>query len=281
MAVLVAMAGRGARWAVPLLVVFVACDQGFWGYSYAYHYGPIRTLADLVATADAPADARRGDLIAPLVVGGMSNLAVLRGFRITPGYTGLVAASVLDPGDRLAQQIAGVVWRQTETGAWCAVCRSGMPRARLVAVVQSSADLAADLRRIDISRVALVDRPLEDLGGSADAPPVAGSVSILGDRPGSMALATRTAGRQLLVLTERFHRGWHAAQDGTDRETVRVYGDFLGCLVDPGEHRLTLTFAPASARYGVAATFAGVALTLVATMLLGRPGTGEPPDARI
>jgi hypothetical protein len=67
MAVVVAMAGRGIGWSVPMLIVLVACDQGFWGYSYAFRWGPIRTIADLVANANAPPDAQRGDLIAPLI----------------------------------------------------------------------------------------------------------------------------------------------------------------------------------------------------------------------
>jgi hypothetical protein len=286
MAALIAMAGRGARWAVPILIVFVACDQGFWGYSYVYRWGPIRSIPDLVASAAAPAEARRGDLIAPLVVGGAGNVAVLRGLRLTPGYSGLVPSSTLDPGDVLSQQISGVAWRETETGAWVRVPGS-MPRARLVSVAQPSADVKADVRRIDISRVALVDRSLDGLSGSsgsvrADAP---ATVRVLDDRPGSLALETTASARQLLVLTERFHRGWRVAQDGDERETLRVYGDYLGCLVDPGRHRLTLTFAPASARYGLRVTLAGLALTLVATMLLAPVSTqrrsGEPQDARI
>jgi uncharacterized membrane protein YfhO len=73
---------------------------------------------------------------------------------------------------------------------------------------------------------------------------------------------------QVLVLTERFHGGWQATQDGAARETLRVYGDFLGCLVDPGQHRMALTFAPDSARRGLQASVIGLTLTLVATTLL-------------
>jgi uncharacterized membrane protein YfhO len=80
----------------------------------------------------------------------------------------------------------------------------------------------------------------------------------------------------LLVLTERFHNGWRAAEDGGERETVRVYGDHLGCFVDPGAHRLALTFAPASARYGLRTTVTGMGLTLVAAMLLARSNVRRP-----
>ncbi len=57
---------------------------------------------------------------------------------------------------------------------------------------------------------------------------------------------------------------------------LRVYGDFLGCLVGPGRHRVTLTFAPASAVYGLYATVIGLALTVVATTLIWpRPTRGQ------
>jgi hypothetical protein len=64
-----------------------------------------------------------------------------------------------------------------------------------------------------------------------------------------------------------------------------VYGDFLGCLVDPGQHRLTFTFAPASARSGLMVTFVGLALTFAATILLApslrHQSSSDPLDARI
>jgi len=283
MAVVVAMAGRGIGWSVPMLIVLVAFDQGFWGYSYAFRWGPIRTIADLVANANAPPDAQRGDLIAPLIEGGSGNVAILSGLRLTPGYTGLVPSSVLDPADPLTQRIAGVSWR--ETGAGWVRLRDGMPRARLVSAAQPSADVKADVGRIDISRVALVESPVQGLAGSSAEPGTQGSIRITEDRPGSIVLETAAVSRQLLVLTERFHRGWRVAEDGGERETIRVYGDYLGCLVDPGPHRVAFTFVPASTRDGFRASLAGVALTLVATLVLGAPRVRrrelEHRDARI
>ena len=70
MAWLIVKAARGARWALPALIVLVAFDQGFWGYSYAYRWGPVERIDQLIAHADVPADARPGDLIAPALVGG-------------------------------------------------------------------------------------------------------------------------------------------------------------------------------------------------------------------
>jgi hypothetical protein len=150
-----------------------------------------------------------------------------------------------------------------------------MPRARLVSTAQPSADIRADVRRIDVARVALVDAAVQGLsseGGGEDA----GSARVLEDGPGSIVVETVSGGPRLLVLTERFHRGWRATEDGVARETIRVYGDFLGCPVGPGRHRVALTFAPASAAYGLYASVAGLVLTAMATMLIWpRPTRGQ------
>ena len=266
MAAVMAMAARRTRWAVPVLIALVACDQGLWGYSYAYRWGPILSLRELAANADVPAGVQRGELIAPLVVGGSSNVAVLRGLRLTPGYSGLVASSTLDEADAFAQRIAGVAWRETTTG-WVRVTTS-MPRARLVSTVQTSADIKADLRRIDPERVALVDAPIEGIPTSIGPHDRRGSAQVIDDRPGSIVVETTSDERQLLVTTERFHDGWRVRVDAVDQPPIRVYGDFLGCVVDPGRHRVVLTFAPASMTNGVRVSLAGVALTAVATTLL-------------
>ncbi len=263
MAVLVAMAARAVRWSVPVLIVFAACDQGLWGYSYAYRWGPLQTVAALAASAEVPPNAHRGDLISPMTGGGAVNLPLLRGLRLATGYFGLETSSVLDPADPMTHRIAGIAWRPNGT-TWVPVADS-MPRARLVSMAQSSGNIKADVHAIDISRVALVDRPI---AGLSDSSAERGSVRIVSDRPGSIVLETTAAGRQLLVLTERFHGGWRATEDERGRETMRVYGDYLGCIVEPGHHRVAFTFAPESARQGLRASLAGVALTLVVTTFL-------------
>jgi hypothetical protein len=45
-----------------------------------------------------------------------------------------------------------------------------------------------------------------------------------------------------------FTLGGERLRTAPARDPIRVYGDFLGCVVAPGHHRIALTFAPASAR---------------------------------
>jgi uncharacterized membrane protein YfhO len=81
---------------------------------------------------------------------------------------------------------------------------------------------------------------------------------------------------QLLVLTERFHPGWQIAIDGEPVEVRRVYGEYLGCVVPPGTRRVSLVFAPASARHGLWLTIAGLVFTLLVSLLLDRATDTRP-----
>ena len=261
-AFLLMMAARGRRWAVAALIVFAAIDLGFWGYSYAYRWGPILSIQKLAAGASLPPGSRPGELIEPMPGGGPVNLPILSGMRLTSGYNGLEPVSILDPNDPVTERISGVTWRPRGTG-WESV-PDGMPRARLVSESTLSRDIKTDVRTIDVGRVALVSESIPALAGAP------GSVRVVNDRPGALVMDTDAEGRQLLVITERFHSGWQATVDGRSRETTRVYGDFLGCVVDRGPHRVTFTFAPDSARQGLRVSLGGIVLTLATTAFLWR-----------
>jgi hypothetical protein len=138
-----------------------------------------------------------------------------------------------------------------------------MPRARLVASARQTERLAAEILDIDPARVALLDRPMDDLSG------VPGSARILVDRPGLIDVETSAPGKQLLVLTERFHPGWRATADGRDLETLSVYGTYLGCVVNPGTSRIQFVFAPRSLTVGIAVTLVGLVLTAAIAGFIG------------
>ena len=67
----------------------------------------------------------------------------------------------------------------------------------------------------------------------------------------------------VLAITERFHEGWSAKVDGRVVPATKVASDFVGVPVEPGRHRVELTFAPASLRWGAALSAVGL-LGLVA-----------------
>ncbi len=70
-------------------------------------------------------------------------------------------------------------------------------------------------------------------------------------------------------MAERFHRGWHAASEHGPCDVLPVFGDYLGCVVEPGVDRVIFAFAPDSVRPGLRMSGIGVALTIVAMLLVG------------
>src|SRR5205085_7573833 len=94
------------------------------------------------------------------------------------------------------------------------------------------------------------------------------------DRTGRIVVDATTGGPQLLAITERFHPGWRITDEPLNLDShqtpnvvtppLRVNGDFLGCVVGPGQHRVTFRFWPPSFEYGLWMTAAGLALVLCA-----------------
>ena len=255
------LAARGRAWALPLIVVLAALDLGTWGY-YDLLRGPSGTPDALAAAAPAPPHARAGDSFEASVCSPWSNLGVMRRLRLSTGCLGLGPVTAVDPTTPLGMHLAGVQWRPALTG-W-EPTSSSAPRVRLMSIARQSRDVVNDARATDMERVALVEAPLDAL----DGPP--GTTRLLSDRPGLIQVQTTGPGRQLLVTTERFHAGWGATEDGRTCATVRVNGDYLGCVVNAGEHVVTFRFAPASARNGAMLTLTGLVLTFVTTIALLR-----------
>jgi hypothetical protein len=181
---------------------------------------------------------------------------------MSDGYTGLNPSTLFASDDELGQRIGGVTWRLVDAG-WSRV-PTPMPRARLVAQAMYSTDPGSDSRRIDIADVAVVDRHLPRLSG------LPGRADVTADRPGHIVVGVQAPDVQLLVTTERFHEGWRATDGQGDCPTVRVYGDFLGCVVGADTREVTFAFEPASARAGRWLALVGLVLAGILTTAVGR-----------
>ena len=262
LALLMIAAARGRSWAIPVIVAVTVADLAAWGYSYAYRWGPIQSVSELMAAAQIPEGAAAGDVIPP-VAGGRDYLGVLRGLRLTNGYTGLYSQSRMDFGNPQTERLAGITWRG-DGDRWHRV-DDALPRARLASEARVSTNPQADIMTIDIRHTALVEQPLELKG-----PP--GTAHVVLERPGLFEVETTAAGRQLLILTERFHHGWQVTVDDVPQPPVRVDGDFLGCIVEAGTHRVVLEFAPRSVTDGLRLTIAGLFLTVLAAITIERRG---------
>lgn len=273
--ILVALAARGSSVAVPVLVIATAVDLAAWGVKYVW-FGRPTTIQSKTASIAVPPGAGPGDYVFPPISPDERNVFVLAGLRPTMAYVGLEPPQVLAANDPIAQRIAGAKWAWGPAG-WSAV-RNSMPRARLVADVRVSSHVAADVRVIDIARTAVLEAPLDQLLSG-----IAGRATLIEDSPGRLVVDSETNGAQLLVITERFHSGWTATEDGHATVVRAAYGDFLACIVSGGRHTVTFTFDPASVRRGLWLTLSGVLLTAtgIAWLFSSRHGHEESRAATL
>jgi len=87
--------------------------------------------------------------------------------------------------------------------------------------------------------------------------------TILERCPHSVTVGLPHEGPGLLVLSDCYFPGWRAEVDGQERAIVRVNGTFRGVFVEPGDKHVVFTYEPASFKYGLILSVAGVAIFLV------------------
>ena len=77
---------------------------------------------------------------------------------------------------------------------------------------------------------------------------------------GQMDVKVCCSSPQLLVIAESYHPGWRCTVDGSPGPVYRVNGDFLGCVVEPGNSEVRLEFHPDSLFRGRLVTLVGLGL---------------------
>jgi hypothetical protein len=231
---LVYCAAHRMRWAVAVLVVFTAIDLAAWGVRFIYREPP-RTIESLTdAVPPAPADPAQAYASAPENGPYSHNVLILRGYRLTSGYVGLFPASVNPLDSDVTQRLSGTRWIFEQDGT----------------------------RRAALGSVERV-RLLGDQGrGSTDI------ARMETDRPGHLVAEVEASAPRVLAVTERFHDGWSVVVDGRPAQTIPVEGDFLGCTIVPGTHRVEFRLMPRSFVYG--RIVSAVGLGLLALVLIVR-----------
>jgi hypothetical protein len=265
-------------------MLLAAIDLGAYGMSYAVYPQSARFDGYLASIPHPPAipDGRLAlDLLAPNQPGlHVGNEMLLLGHERADGYAGLEPSRQLDYRQSAALRAAGVAYvaptanladraalaripRSTTSGqltsaGWLAI--EAMPKAHLVSRTLISADPARDISRIPLESTVLVEEPLNLTPG------LEGQATIVSDRPGDIRVAVNSPTRQLIVLAESFHRGWQATINDQSRPIIRVNGDFMGCIVEPGRSDAHFEFRPASLTYGRWLSVFGVGLMVAATL---------------
>lgn len=253
-------------------------------------------VATALPTADgSPRLPRVGD---QLTIGGWHQL---------DGYAGLEPRRTLNYRDLAALRAAGVHWvygtaanlppeivaqadnptddAAGETGLtvssvesaprWWPV-RDPLPRVSLIPTAVASNDAAHDIAHINLVNTALLDPSTADAevlsllaaSPSASHHAAGGTCRLVADRPGRLIVDATTNAPQLLLVTERYHRGWRATIDGQPAPVLKANGEFLACLLMPGQHHVEFAFEPGSLRWGQVVSLA--ALTLAFLLIIGR-----------
>lgn len=268
------VAERGRTVALAALLALACLDVGAYGLSYIEQRNPLPTsFAALQRGLSVPPEARRYRLLV-----GPSELTML-GVRYLGGYVALwpqrelphLAPSPPEPEAmatwRAAMRVASVATEGADPP---------LPRVRLLTRAEVSAQPRRDIAAIDVANTALVDQAVALDAGEP------GEATLLEERPGEIVLATRAPGRQLLSVSESFHAGWRAWIDGEPAAVLRLYGDFLGCVVPPGEHRVRLHFEPWSFTWGTRISelaLAAILVWLAAAAAGARRLRSAPPGA--
>jgi hypothetical protein len=247
---LVAAASRGYRWSLHAIVVLTLLDITAWGIHWLWQAPPIPLERLTEAHLLPPGDPTAGRIYSRW---NSANVLAQRGYRLSHGYFTFLPARELEPASLTAQRLAGVRWALNADGlrvqspyqypqghgSWVEIAEP-MPRVRMVARARVSESIAEDVRTIDIASTALLAEPVELPPGKP------GSARIVTDRAGFIEVETSSASRQLLILSESYHPGWEATEDGRAIEVMRAYGDFQACVVGPGQRRIVFRFRPES-----------------------------------
>jgi hypothetical protein len=268
---LVVAAARGARWSLYVIVVLMVVDITAWGVLWIWQVPP-RSLAAVADAHMPPPDSNLGRVYSRW---NAANTLTMKGYRLSYGYFTFLPAKQLDPKEPTTQRLAGVHWAlnsdglqmkspyETPPGSWIEVPEA-MPRIRMVTHARVSKSVAKDVEQINIAETALLDRPIELEQGEA------GTARIVTDRPGFIEVLTSSSSRQLLILSESYHAGWQATEDGRPIRVIRAYGDFQAVVVEPGQRRIMFRFRPANFVTGAWISSLGICAALVLFVLILR-----------
>ena len=116
-------------------------------------------------------------------------------------------------------------------------------------------------------RMALVesDPPIQMADPNIPTPRVAGEVRVLkylGDR---IDLEARVAENSMLVLGEKYYKGWRASVDGKKTEIYPADYVLRGIYLTPGDHKVSFVFDPMPFKVGKYLTLASFALFALAS----------------
>jgi hypothetical protein len=260
---MVVLGSRGHKYALAGIILFTAADQGGYGVSYMWSFS-LKELNTFLGSRPVPSDVSVNRLKSE------DNVLLMKGVRITDGYSSVPPKKQLNDMGVARLKVAGASWLWSKhmkfLGGTTNVLRlpEPLPRVRLVTRTIVSDNPKDDIEKIDVETTALVEEAIDLTEGPA------GKAAIVEERPGMIKVATESPSKQLLVVSESYHEGWQATADGEEIPITRVYGDFMGCVVEAGEHEVEFKFRPRSLYNGICLSGVGLILSAVFCLVVAR-----------
>ncbi|BBM87586.1 YfhO family protein [Candidatus Uabimicrobium amorphum] len=237
---------------VFVLVILTAFELGFCGISYIQTI-PAKTFDELQ---------RNTQLVDTQLyrweIRGNANLWAAQGLRCVNGYVGLRPNNIIDPKSTKYREMAGVTTSYTPRYQRGSKLNNAQPRIRLVTRSIERQNLKQQLQNIDLATTAIAERLI-----SLDTKTTPGIAKIIAEKNGYAKINIQAPGKQLLIFSERYHQGWNAYVGGEQRHVIKVYGSFIGCVVDAQDKEIEFHFAPQSYYYGKWISAVGILLAFV------------------
>ena len=158
--------------------------------------------------------------------------------------------------------------------------RTALPRFWLVHRVHTVGTLGDAIKRLrtnfDPAKEAVVEsaEAVTKLSVNPDSGDPAERVAVLNYHPGRVSIRVRSQVSTFLVTSEAHYPGWHAFIDGRKTLVYLTNAAFQGVVVPPGEHTVSLVFAPR-----ITWISAAVSLASVLVLILILSFTAKPPTA--
>jgi Bacterial membrane protein YfhO len=128
--------------------------------------------------------------------------------------------------------------------------RTALPRFWLVQRVHTVGTLGDAIKQLrtnlDPAKEAVVesDEAVTQLSVNPDSRDPREGVTVLRYHPGRVCLRVRSTVSTFLVSSEAYYPGWHAFIDGRKTRVYLTNAAFQGVVIPPGEHTVSLVFAP-------------------------------------
>ena len=119
------------------------------------------------------------------------------------------------------------------------------------------------LSKIDLRHQAIADQKFRDVLGESNTQDSISIVKLTSYEPNELSYDVQTAKGGVIVFSEIYYPGWTATVDGKSAELGRVNYTLRALRIEPGTHKVVLSFFPATVNTTETIAYIGYALLLL------------------